>query len=294
MERSKGYLILDNEKIIREEKCSISSFWFLINGKEYMCKMVGDEYFCYVELFYQYVSLALGIPTVRYDLAKFSSVIGVLTETYNPQHYKEISLESILSLFYNEVIVNNQEFFPREIFLENTQNLEDIWLAFLYYYRNRLEKTEIVKHLMKEVVDSFILQICTGDIDKHYNNLFLLDCDKPVLALNFDYGWCGQVDFYSKCSYNLQVFPLTFSNLNDARTTILDFLNYSSDEFVFYFISKVNLMPSVGKIFEKIENQTGVEVPLYVREMLIAGYGPLKHQILGITDSFVRKRKIFL
>ena len=48
-------------------------------------------------------------------------------------------------------------------------------MAFEYYYKDRKDKSSLVSHLMSQIVKSFVLQIITGNVDLHYQNLVLLD-----------------------------------------------------------------------------------------------------------------------
>lgn len=229
----------------------------------------------------------LQIPTVHYDLAKFGSMTGVLTESFNPSLLQEVYLKDILEKFYDEVVCLNLKDYPNGYFLENIFNLEDLWSALDYYYRERKDKATIVNNLMNQIVDSFLLQLCTENIDLHFLNLVVLDGENPMLAPNFDYGQCGMV-LYDSTIYNLQVSPLLQDN--DAQTTILEFLGLSSLEFRERLQEKVNLMPDFFAVCHSIEQNTGVEIPPDIQEALILRYKNSKENILKIVKTFESKR----
>ncbi len=159
MLRKNGYLVLDDEKEIKKNQDDFAKVhWFFVDGQELMFKSGVSEYVCFAELFGEQVALSLKIPTVSYDLAMYRGVRGVLSPNYNPLHVKEIPLEVILQKYYDEVICENFEQFPNEMFLQNVHNLEDIWWALEYSYKEHANKTKIVEHLMHQIVESYILQ----------------------------------------------------------------------------------------------------------------------------------------
>ena len=273
MKRSNGFLLLDDEKMISFRDFS-NSYWFILNNVKYFFKKCDTLNTCYSELFFSELAKCLLIPTVSYDLAIYSGMYGVISKNFNTNCAKEVYLEEILKKFYNEVIVNNQDDFINEMFLENTHNLDDIWLALDYYYADK----DVVKNLMEQIVDSFILQICTGNRDMHYKNLVILEDEEIHLAPNFDYGLCGHVVFEEgvRENYNLQVSPLVFSLKNTPKVTILDFFNLSSSEYKERFIEKVNLMPDGSFIIENIERRIGVSIHSEIKESLLCKYEKIR------------------
>lgn len=284
MERKNGYLILDNQKMFYKENQAVGCFWYLIDGKQYMFKSC-EPLFCYMELFYEQVARHIQISTVHYDLAKSGLMTGVLTESFNPNLMKEVYLKDILEKFYNEVVCLNTQDYPHVYFVENTYNLEDLWSALDYYYLDREDKASIVSHLMNQIVDSFLLQICTENIDLHYMNLVVLDGESPTLAPNFDYGQCGFV-FHDAGTYHLQVSPLSFSETNNAQSIILEFLGLSSLEFRELLQEKVNLMPDFMDVCHIIEQNTGTNIPKDIQENLLFYYKDSKENLLKIVETF--------
>jgi len=286
MIRKDGYFVLDGQKSFFKDNPYIGCVWFHIEQKEYMFKYCGAK-FCYNELFYERVARALNIPTVHYDLAKLRKETGVITESFNPNHCKEVSLKEILEKFYDEVVISNITDFPNAFFIENTFNLEDVWQALVYYYRDydKSKQNRIVSKLMSQLVDSFILQICTGNPDMHFLNVVVLDGEEPELAPNFDYGRGGSI-FSDDSMYVFQVAPLRFSDHNSAKTTIQAFLGTSSEEFRQHFIDKVSLMPSFDSVISSIEMQTEVPVPNDVKEFLFTRYNDEQENIKKIIHEF--------
>ncbi len=294
MERKNGFCILDFHKIIRTipRNQEGNIYVFLLDGKEYFFKEC-EEKECYVELFCEQVARFLGISTVHYDLARMENMTGVFSEGFNPNHCMETSLKEILEIFYHDVVCNYTDDFSHAFFVENTFNLENIWEALDYYFRDYKDKNIVVSRIMKQLVDSFILQICTGNSDLHYLNLTVLNEEEPILAPNYDYEKCDSV-LSSLNTYTLQVSPLRFFSKNDGITTILKFLQFSSCEYKEYFLKKVSLMPSPFEIFSKIEDQLLIPIPSFIKEILSSKYleekEKIENVILEFQESNFRKR----
>ena len=135
--------------------------------------------------------------------------------------------------YYENVITKNIDLFPNEIFIENAFNLEDVWWALEYHYHENKNKEQIIKNLMNQLVDSFILQILTFNSDLNFENLIILEDENPVLAANLDYGKGGLVDFeFPIYNYFFSVVPFDMKEKKDAKRIIQDFINLSDLTFV--------------------------------------------------------------
>ena len=256
MKYTNGYVVLDNEQLIndpnpKEIKYGMNkSYWFKINDKEYFYKQCLEIEEVYMEMFSAIIAKYLNIKTAKYDMAIFHNHIGVISRNYNENHQKEISLQEIVSNFYNDVIKNNKEYNYQ---LKDLCNLEMIWDALRYQF-----KDDIVRNLMKEIIDSFILQFLTGNRDLNLSNLVIILNDVPSLAPNHDYS-IQDINNYSDLNYALEVEPKSKENIID------NFLDTSSKYYVNYFKEKILMMPRIETIFLRVELITKKKIPTIIK-----------------------------
>ena len=252
-----GYVNLDNEKMIKDPnpkkiKYGMNeSFWFMINDEEYFYKECLELEEAYMEMFASIIAKCVDIKTVKYDIAIFHNHIGVVSKNYNEKHLKEKALQEIINNFYKKVIEKNKEYNYQ---LKDLYNLEMIWDALRYQYQDN----EIVLKLMKDIIDSFILQFLTGNRDLNLSNLVIIEDDIPYLAPNHDYS-IQDINNYSELNYALEVEP-------KSKESILDnFLNTSSDYYINYFKEKIMAMPKIETIFLRVELKAKKKIPTNIK-----------------------------
>lgn len=257
MKYTNGYVVLDNEQLIndpnpKEIKYGMNkSYWFKINDEEYFYKQCLEVEEAYMEMFSAIIAKYLNIKTVKYDIATFHNHIGVISKNYNENHQKEISLQQIVNKFYNDVIKDNKDY---NYNLKDLYNLEMIWDSLKYQYHN----DDIVRNLMKEIIDSFILQFLTGNRDLNLSNLVIILNDVPSLAPNHDYS-IQDINNYSDLNYALEVEP------KSGKSIIDNFLDTSSNYYVNYFKEKILMMPRIETIFLRVELKTKKKIPTTIK-----------------------------
>ena len=257
MKYSNGYVNLDNEIIIKDPNPKNIKFgmnksgWFKIDDKEYFYKECLEIEECYMEMFSSIIARCIDIKTVKYDIALFHNHIGVISKNYNLKHEKEISLQEIIKEFYSDVINKNKEY---NYNLKDLYNLEMIWDALRYKYQDN----SIVERLMKDIIDSFILQFLTGNRDLNLSNLVIIDSETPSLVPNHDYS-IQDINNYSDLNYALEVEPKSKENIID------NFLNTSSNYYVNYFKEKILMMPRIETIFLRVELITKKKIPTIIK-----------------------------
>lgn len=289
MERINGYLDLDKEfvcGVLRRELDEGDITKFLINNVEYYFKpsTVKEQY---MELFFENIAALLKIPTVHYDLATFHNRKGVISSSFNSNHLKEIQLLDIIQKYYIEVICENPDDYPNEVFIENSNNLETIWSALEHYYAKNEQKRTIVSQLMSEIIDRFFLQIIAGNMDLHYRNITILEGENIHLSSNYDMEDACSINLDTKeNNFCLLPFPLKFSDPNYPIDLIYSFIDNTDLSLIDKFFTLIHTLPPKEIIISKIEAQTNIPVPLEVIETLSIGY----EEYLDLLKSKIEER----
>lgn len=235
------------------------NFNFIHNGITYYFKYDNDID-PYDELIAEELAQDFGIPHVKYDLAIYDSKEGVISESFKQDNINYITGEEILAKFYVED--NNTDAY---------NNLEAIWDAFEYRYRDYPNKKDIIEKLMRRLVHIFLFDIITCQSDRHPNNWQVMESEDDVdITQIFDNERIlGARGLTNICS--LTVEEKMFGNLYDNLRL---FFGVSSEEFCniikdkIWIISKENL----NLIFKRIEEKTGYPMPHGYRKYYLDGY----------------------
>ncbi len=292
--RENGYLIINGKKINENKnRGSHYGFWIQYNNEEYYFK-TGTIYELYTELFYEEIAKILKIPTVSYDLAKIANHNGVICKNFNSTREKVTTMLEILTVFYEEVICNNQEIFQLEMMIENTFNLEDIWMSLDYYYRNHPQKEKIVQQLMDQIVTYFIFQLLSFNSDFHFENLIILGTEVPRLSPNFDYGSCGLVNIENN-DYNffLSVTPFKMVKKTTAKDIIEEFITLSDKQYtkkLKEYASKIQQI-SILEIFKNIEKKINTTISQEIKQYLSLDYKKKILQVINIINKYFKERE---
>ena len=286
MKESK-YIILDNEMKITEEE-NYRYIWFKINDEKYMFKSLKLQD-CYKELFGEEVAKKLKIPTVSYELAKYHNETGVITKNYNPYNYLEYPLFKILNNYCIKKHKNEEKQIEE---MAKSYNLEKIWEAFSIYYQERKNKKQIIANLMKNLIDTFFLQLFLGNNDLHYYNISIIDKEDEVfLAPNFDYDNIGNLDILN--FWNDFLLQVTYPpDINED--IILTFLAISDSSYTDYFKILVNKLPTYEEIINNIEIKTGDIIPHKIKMNLMKNYKIyLEYYKTILEEQEVRQLKLY-
>ncbi len=286
MKESK-YIILDNEMKITEEE-NYRYIWFKINDEKYMFKSLKLQD-CYKELFGEEVAKKLKIPTVSYELAKYHNETGVITKNYNPYNYLEYPLFKILNNYCIKKHKNEEKQIEE---MAKSYNLEKIWEAFSIYYQERKNKKQIIANLMKNLIDTFFLQLFLGNNDLHYYNISIIDKEDEVfLAPNFDYDNIGNLDILN--FWNDFLLQVTYPpDINED--ILLTFLAISDSSYTDYFKILVNKLPTYEEIINNIEIKTGDIIPHKIKMNLMKNYKIyLEYYKTILEEQEVRQLKLY-
>ena len=109
-------------------------------------------------------------------------VYGLISNNYKLDNYVYISLDTILSDYYVYITNNNINYEGIRIY--ELINLETIWQALEYRYRNNTNHEKIVKSLMEELTSRFLIDILTGQNDRHEFNIEIKENNNDVSLAN--------------------------------------------------------------------------------------------------------------
>lgn len=119
-----------------------------------------------------------GYITDKYD----RKVYGLVSNNYKLDNYTYISLDTILNDYYVYITNNNINYEGIRIY--ELINLETIWQALEYRYRNNADHEKIVKSLMEELASRFLIDILTGQNDRHEFNIEIKENGNDVSLAN--------------------------------------------------------------------------------------------------------------
>lgn len=266
MKKQNNFYLLDNQKQIFSPNGSQffkknMGRWFLIGSKEYYFKTEINEYTCYKEVFYSLVAKHLQIPSVTYYLGTYNNELGVFCENFNPHHFPEISLSTIIDYFWNNLVKYNKNYNPKDSHF----NLDYLWEA-LCYYKDNVNHHFNVEKLMKELIDAFILQCLLANSDLIPNNLTIIVDEEPHFSLNYDFENMGISKINGYINFCLQVIPQN-QLITRPIDCLEDFLSYSDESFRNYFQTKLAKLPNGELILQEMENLMGITLNEKIRQI---------------------------
>ena len=219
----------------------------------------------YGELIAEEVLKDLNLPHAEYDLAIYNGEKGVLTKNFRKKDKEYISGEELL-LDYIEVLGYN----PEEVELEYFNNLQTIWNALEYRYRNSPNKEKIVEKLMNQLVNLFIFDIMIENFDRYCRNYLIEEGKDDInLAPIFDNETIG-------CDYN----SVSLTVDEDSHTSswieeLKKFIYVSDSKSKDIILEKLKVISgeNIDNILYRIERKTGYPVPdgivgEYIKEFL--------------------------
>lgn len=225
-----------------------------------------------------------GISHVDYDLATYENSKGVISKDYKKENDKIIEGTVILSDFY-------EKYDSADTYSEIHNNLEDIWDALEYRYRNHKNKQEIVKDLMKKIVDIFVFDIITCQSDRHSLNWGIIENEDNVDILPLFDNERILMTQGSGAMVSLTTDSDGFVSLFD---NMKEFNHISSDEFNSLIKEKLSIVSeeNLNSIFERISNKTEYPMPDSYKEYYLMQFKNHRRNIENILfeEEIIRKR----
>lgn len=180
-------------------------------------------------------------------------VYGLISNNYKDDDYSYVSLDTILNDYYVYITNNNINY--ENIRIYELINLETIWQALEYRYKNINNSEEIVKNLMEELTSRFLIDILTGQNDRHEFNVEIKEKGKDIKLANIYDNEEGLM--YDKFDMGVTMDSLKYKG--DYMTSLLnEFLNISESKYIDIFNSMLDKL-SIDK-FKAIVNDIRLQV----------------------------------
>lgn len=174
-------------------------------------------------------------------------VYGLISNNYKNDDYSYISLDTILNDYYVYITNNNINY--ENIRIYELINLETIWQALEYRYRNMDNSEEIVKNLMEELTSRFLIDILTGQNDRYEFNVEIKEKGNDIKLANIYDNEEGLM--YDKFDMGVTMDSLKYKG--DYMTSLLnEFFNISESKYIDIFNSMLDKL-SIDK-FKTIVN----------------------------------------
>ena len=222
------------------------------NNEIYFFKVltVGNPY---SELLAEELLKDLGLPHAEYDLAIYGKNKGVITKNFRKKSKKYITGEVILKDYLRSLGMDTEE-----IALSDFNNLETIWNALEYRYRNNPNKVMIVERLMNQLVNLFIFDIMIENFDRYYKNYQIEEGEDDInLAPIFDNETIGSN--YRKVSLRVN----NDRNSDNSYDELSNFISMSKFETRDLLKEKMEIISgeNIDQALYKIERKTGYPIP---------------------------------
>lgn len=309
--RDKGYINLDKilelppiasfeelvEALKNNQKVNIESF----NNSNGNTKLVFSFKYNEIEYFYKYdyprepfrvspynelvaceIADDLFIPHINYDLASVCGFKGLISKDFCQNGVQYISGE--------EFLINNHLLGKKDK-ISNLNNLEDIWIALEEHYDRNPGYQNIVSKVMQKIINMFIFDILTGQVDRDATNWWLIEYPNGELDLNplFDnvrililHHRLAPERYPSVSKLLLTVNRDIGRNFED---NLEEFLKFNENEFSqnlsnsLWAISEENIQ----KIFTRIDEETEYPMSDELKQFYLKEF---KSQLNFITETY--------
>ncbi len=265
-------------------------FSFVYHGNTYFykhAKVNGATLDPYGELVAEELARDFGIPCAEYDLAVLGNRYGVLSKDFRKPGARYILGEEIFSNFLNYYYSGLEEDSSKVSQIpENV--LDDIWDELeIRYHGNR----QIVSHLMKCIVDIYLFDIISCQIDRHERNWQIMESSDGVdIAPLYDSGRI-LLDTGEEAEVCLGIeIEVGAEKLFDS---IQKFLKVSSEEFSSIIMDKLWIIgdENLHSIFDRIEKKTGYPMPYTKKKFYFMSYFDHKRSLEEILERILEKEK---
>jgi len=286
MERINGYIRIDEmlkagggAKYI--DLNASSHLEFNYKGETYFYKY-NEDILPYSELVAEELAKDYGLFCVSYDLASLNGIKGVISKNYKKKNANYILADDILSYCFNSY--HN----GKCLSIDEYNNLDSIWTALDYYYRDKKNKIAITHNLMSQIVDIFLFDIITCQPDRHTRNWEIMEKEDSInISPLYDN------ERILKYREEDAIISISISESEDENLweALKKFQHLSSDEFNnliekrLWIISEENLM----SVFERIEKKTNHSMPEKCKNFYLDGYKKHKEKIEEIVYNKSRK-----
>lgn len=255
------------------------TFGFDYNGTTYFYKY-DEEIIPYNELVAEELAKDFGLSCIDYDLAILNDKKGVISKNYQKDNVSYINGEDIIIDYYE----------CKGLDIDKYNNLEAIWDALEYRYKDFPNRKEIVANLMKKIVDIFIFDIITSQRDRHLENWQIIESEKDIdIAPLFD----NERILVSEAENIFLLLTIEEKISGNLFENLEVFLNVSSADYrniikeKMWIISDENLQ----SVFKRIENKTEYPMPQSEKEYYLRKYQNHRKQLQQVLENNENIRK---
>lgn len=213
-------------------------------------------------------------------------VYGLISNNYKDDNYSYISLDTILNDYYVYITNNNINY--EKIRIYELVNLETIWQALEYRYRNIDNSKEIVKKLMEELVSRLLIDILTGQNDRYEFNIEIKEKDSDIKLANIYGNEEGLM--YDKFDMGVTMDSLKYKG--DYMTSLLnEFFNISESKYIDIFnlmLDKLSIDKFKLIVNDIKSNVKDLEIPDGYFNELISRYSKYYNEYKNIVNKRLR------
>ena len=250
MVRKEGFIDLDS--LLKKSGIDVDSIDNLevlrIDNKMYFFK---ESFFTYpyTELLGEELLNDYGLPSVFNDLAVFKDNKGVISRNSHEEGYSYISARTI---FWDYIEYLDEE--KKYSITPEYNNLEFLWNALDYRYKDRKNGKEIVSKLMEQLVDLFIFDLITFQGDRNSGNYEIKEGVESVeLAPIYD----NEAILHSTFGEDKIRLVVDEDTNYDIYNELEKFINYSDSSYINKIKDKLWIIDeeNLNKKFKRIEDQ---------------------------------------
>lgn len=247
---------------------------FIYNGVKYFWKY-DKNYTPYNDLIVNELAKDLDLQTVEYDLASIGNLKGSISKDYKIANAKYIKGLTLLENYYTITRTNSHN------------SLESVLFALEKYYTTNPNKQEIVENIMQKLIKTFVLDIFTGQIDRHSENWEIVEYTDENVDLSPLYDSTRIMSLYYRPSIARLAFTVDDNN-SYLENNIKTFVKNSRTEYsqllydYIWIISKENLL----KIFKRIELKTESKIPSVIKNTYLTKFEEQEEFIMQILENF--------
>ncbi|MCI8394088.1 MAG: hypothetical protein HFH86_01225 [Bacilli bacterium] len=277
--------INDKLKQIFNNSHITSSLWINnINGKNYLLKFWEENNQKYRALIIEKMAKIAQIPTPHIELISYKDYQGELIEDYRQEHFKYISGETILYEYFLAMkhTTNFQSILPKYLLkdwltkdektelIKRLNNLETIWNAVEFHFRNYQHKNKIVYNILTNLANRFAFDFLTMQRDRHAANW---EIEKNRTSATLTPLFDSNRSFYFP-SFNLEFHINEHYKLSDIYEELEYFLTYSERIFCAYFYNLYNRfsLTQLSNIINQIEKNINAEIPKDIKIEIMGSY----------------------
>lgn len=283
-ERQKGYLLIDlddKDVVVEKSKYKKNQYWVYIDGEPYYFKNEGRNI---SEVVAYHLATNLGLPAVKYDLAKLGSINGVISKSYEEEDKNYVGMLEILQTYF----INDPETIQQMGLLNlgpgcynhDMTNLTAFWQALELYYKD--DKRFDSKKIMDGLLDKFFFNILIHNFDDAAINYVIEESKDDINFVPlFD-----NANMFTKCEKGMSV-DFDKENNDTMERTLEYFLRISDEESVNRFLELYNKCDSncMNDAIKKTEEQIGTYIQFSDDKFLVANFEYNRKRITKVLTN---------